>query len=52
MTGCFKRHEDFFTVVEWDQRGAGKTYSLNDPKTIEPTMTIPQMVSDTRTEIS
>lgn len=39
--------EDFFTVVEWDQRGAGKTYSLNDPKIIEPTMTLPQMVSDT-----
>ena len=39
--------EDFFTVVEWDQRGAGKTYSLTDPKLIEPTMTLPQMVSDT-----
>jgi len=39
--------EDFFTVVEWDQRGAGKTYSLNDPKAIEETMTLPQMVSDT-----
>ena len=38
--------EDFFTVVEWDQRGAGKTYSLNDPKTIESTMTLPTMVSD------
>ena len=39
--------EDFFTVVEWDQRGAGKTYSLDDPRAIEPTMTLPQMVSDT-----
>lgn len=38
--------EDFFTVVQWDQRGAGKTYSLNDPKAVEPTMTLPQMVSD------
>jgi pimeloyl-ACP methyl ester carboxylesterase len=26
--------EDFFTVVQWDQRGAGKSYALNDPKTI------------------
>ena len=43
--------EDFFTVVEWDQRGAGKTYALNDPKTIEPTMTLPQMVSDTEAVI-
>lgn len=43
--------EDFFTVVEWDQRGAGKTYALNDPKTMEPTMTLPQMVSDTETVI-
>jgi pimeloyl-ACP methyl ester carboxylesterase len=43
--------EDFFTVVEWDQRGAGKTYSLNDPKAIEPTMTLPQMVSDTEVVI-
>jgi len=39
--------EDFFTVVEWDQRGAGKTYALNDPNVIAPTMTMPQMLSDT-----
>lgn len=39
--------EDFFTVVEWDQRGAGKTYALNDPDKIAPTMTVPQMLSDT-----
>jgi proline iminopeptidase len=43
--------EDFFTVAEWDQRGAGKTFALNDPKTIEPTMTLPQMVSDTEVVI-
>ena len=39
--------EDYFTVVEWDQRGAGKTYAMNDPKAVAPTMTVPQMVSDT-----
>ncbi len=39
--------EDFFTVVEWDQRGAGKTYALNDPDKIAPTMTVPKMLSDT-----
>lgn len=38
-------------MVEWDQRGAGKTYSLNDPKIVGPTMTIPQMLSDTEVVI-
>lgn len=39
--------EDFFTVVQWDQRGAGKTYASNDPAAIAPTMTADQMISDT-----
>ena len=38
--------EDYFTVVQWDQRGSGKTYAANDPAKIRPTMTLPQMVSD------
>ena len=38
--------EDFFTVVQWDQRGAGKTYGANDPNALIPTMTLPQMVDD------
>ena len=38
--------EDYFTVVQWDQRGSGKTYNANDPAKIRPTMTLPQMVSD------
>ena len=37
--------EDYFTVVEWDQRGAGKTYLLNDSKTVGPTM-VPQRMND------
>jgi pimeloyl-ACP methyl ester carboxylesterase len=39
--------EDYFTVVQWDQRGTGKTYAANDPKALASTMTIPQMTSDT-----
>lgn len=31
--------EDFFTVVQWDQRAAGKSFALNDPKTMAPTLT-------------
>ena len=31
--------EDFFTVVEWDQRAAGKSFLLNDPKAMAPTLT-------------
>ena len=38
--------EDFFTVVQWDQRGAGKSYAANDPKALASTMTIEQMTSD------
>jgi pimeloyl-ACP methyl ester carboxylesterase len=30
--------EDFFTVVEWDQRAAGKSFRLNDPKAMAPTL--------------
>jgi proline iminopeptidase len=38
--------EDYFTVVEWDQRGTGKTYAASDPSRIADTLTIPQMTSD------
>jgi pimeloyl-ACP methyl ester carboxylesterase len=37
---------DYFTVVEWDQRGSGKTYELNDPEKVAPTMHAQRMVQD------
>ena len=41
-----RQWQDYFTVVEWDQRGSGKTFELNDPKAVAPTMTIDRMVRD------
>ncbi len=38
--------DEYFTVVQWDQRGAGKTYEINDPATVAPTMTLDRMVDD------
>ena len=37
---------DYFTVVQWDQRGGGKTFELNDPDKIAPTMTKERMIED------
>ncbi len=39
--------EEYFTVVQWDQRGAGKTYADNDPVKVAPTMTRERMIADT-----
>lgn len=39
--------EDFFTVVQWDQRGAGKSWAANDdPASIAKTISIEQMTQD------
>ncbi|HET9388517.1 MAG TPA: alpha/beta hydrolase [Steroidobacteraceae bacterium] len=38
--------EEYFTVVQWDQRGSGKTYLINDPAKIAPTMTRERSVTD------
>ena len=39
--------EEYFTVVQWDQRGAGKTYTTNDPDHIAGTLSLERMVDDT-----
>ena len=38
--------EDYFTVVQWDQRGSGKSYVANDPATIAPTLSLKQISAD------
>jgi pimeloyl-ACP methyl ester carboxylesterase len=38
--------EEYFTVVQWDQRAAGKTYLLTDPAKIARTLTTERMVND------
>jgi pimeloyl-ACP methyl ester carboxylesterase len=39
--------ENYFTVVQWDQRGAGKTYTSNDENLQRRTMNVAQMEQDT-----
>jgi len=39
--------EKYFTVVQWDQRGAGKTYSASSKDVLRPTMHIDRMHADT-----
>ena len=39
--------EQHFTVVEWDQRGAGKTYASNNRDLQRRTVNVPQMEQDT-----
>jgi proline iminopeptidase len=48
MSWWFSRGwEEYFTVVQWDQRAAGKTHLLTDPATIAATLTRERMIADT-----
>ncbi|HEU0045809.1 alpha/beta hydrolase [Sphingomonas sp.] len=38
--------EDFFTVVQWDQRGAGRSFPLNDLAVIAPTLRLERYRDD------
>jgi pimeloyl-ACP methyl ester carboxylesterase len=47
MSWWFNRGaEEYFTIVQWDQRAAGKTYLLTDPAMIAPTLTPERMIAD------
>jgi len=39
--------EEYFTVVHWDQRGSGKTFLINDPAVVAPTMQPERFIADT-----
>jgi len=48
MSWWFSRGlEEYFTVIQWDQRATGKTYLLTDPAKIAPTLTPERMIADT-----
>ena len=38
--------EKYFTVMQWDQRGAGKTFASNDKEIQRQTMNVPRMEQD------
>ena len=44
--------DEYFTVVHWDQRGAGKTFLLNEPSVIAPTLTFERMRNDVQEMVS
>jgi pimeloyl-ACP methyl ester carboxylesterase len=43
---------DYFIVVQWDQRGGGKTFELNDSDKVAPTITKERMIQDAQELVS
>jgi proline iminopeptidase len=39
--------EEFFTVVQWDQRGAGKSFRREDRQSLAASLTVDRLVRDT-----
>ena len=47
MSWAFQKPwEDFFTVVQWDQRGMGKNFVATDTVAIGPTMSVERLTQD------
>jgi pimeloyl-ACP methyl ester carboxylesterase len=47
MSWWFSRGlEEYFTVIQWDQRAAGKTFLLSEPASIAPTLSNERMIAD------
>jgi pimeloyl-ACP methyl ester carboxylesterase len=38
--------DEYFTVVQWDQRGTGKTFGANAADAVAPTMRVERMLAD------
>jgi pimeloyl-ACP methyl ester carboxylesterase len=38
--------DEYFTIAQYDERGAGQTYGANDPAQIRPTMTVDRLLAD------
>ncbi len=44
--------EDFFTVVQWEQRGVGKNHATADTTALAPTMSVERMVTDAESVVA
>jgi proline iminopeptidase len=44
--------EDYFTVVQWEQRGVGKNHATADTLALAPTMSVERMVTDAESVVA